>query len=61
VTPQKKRCKIEKAFLFDVLSKICLASDSTPIDTQSYGICSDMIDLFIDMSIIYRYFLEKIK
>ncbi|CAG8507291.1 595_t:CDS:2, partial [Cetraspora pellucida] len=35
---------IEKAFLFDVNSKIYIATDSSPVDMQSYEICSDMID-----------------
>ncbi|CAG8559333.1 4499_t:CDS:2 [Ambispora leptoticha] len=44
---------IEKAFLFDVNSKIYIATDSSPVDMQSYEICSDMIDVIIDISEIY--------
>ncbi|CAG8471271.1 5670_t:CDS:2 [Ambispora gerdemannii] len=44
---------IEKAFLFDVNSKIYIATDSSPVDIQSYEICSDMIDVIIDISEIY--------
>ncbi|KAG9306692.1 hypothetical protein G9A89_004239 [Geosiphon pyriformis] len=44
---------IEKAFLFDVNSKIYIATDSSPVDMQSYEICSDMIDVIIDLSEIY--------
>ncbi|RKO96059.1 hypothetical protein CAUPRSCDRAFT_8555, partial [Caulochytrium protostelioides] len=44
---------IEKAFLFDVSSKIYLATDSSPVDMQSYEICSDMIDVVVDVSSIY--------
>ncbi|KAK9728983.1 GTP-binding protein gtr2 [Basidiobolus ranarum] len=44
---------IEKAFLFDVVSKIYVATDSSPVDMQSYEICSDMIDVIIDISCIY--------
>ncbi|KAK9721021.1 GTP-binding protein gtr2, variant 2 [Basidiobolus ranarum] len=44
---------IEKAFLFDVISKIYVATDSSPVDMQSYEICSDMIDVIIDISCIY--------
>ena len=29
-------CRIEKAFLFDVASKIYVASDSSPVDMQSF-------------------------
>jgi Ras-related GTP-binding protein C/D len=44
---------IEKAFMFDVLSKIYIATDSSPVDVQSYEICSDFIDMIVDMSEIY--------
>lgn len=46
-------CAIEKAFLFDVVSKIYLATDSGPVDVQSFELCSDMIDVVIDVSCIY--------
>jgi Ras-related GTP-binding protein C/D len=44
---------IEKAFLFDVVSKIYIATDSSPVDMQSYELCCDMIDVVIDVSSIY--------
>lgn len=44
---------IEKSFLFDVVSKIYIATDSSPVDMQSYELCSDMIDVVIDVSCIY--------
>ena len=40
---------IEKAFLFDVVSKIYVATDSSPVDMQSYELCCDMIDVAIDV------------
>ena len=46
-------CGFEKAFLFDVFNKICLASDFSPNGAQSYEICSDFIDLVLDLSGIY--------
>ena len=46
-------CRIEKAFLFDVVSKIYVATDSSPVDMQSYELCADMIDVVIDISCIY--------
>ena len=48
-------CGIEKAFLFDVVSKIYIATDSNPVDVQSYELCSDMIDVVIDVSCIYGW------
>eukprot|EP00041_Stephanoeca_diplocostata_P012875 m.217352 g.217352 ORF g.217352 m.217352 type:complete len:356 (-) comp19123_c0_seq1:238-1305(-) len=44
---------IEKSFLFDVVSKIYIATDSSPVDMQTYELCSDMIDVVIDVSCIY--------
>jgi len=44
---------IDKAFLFDVVSKIYIATDSSPVDMQSYELCCDMIDVVIDVSCIY--------
>lgn len=44
---------IEKAFLFDVVSKIYIATDSAPVDMQTYELCCDMIDVVIDLSDIY--------
>uniref|UniRef100_A0AAY4DU18 Ras-related GTP-binding protein n=1 Tax=Denticeps clupeoides TaxID=299321 RepID=A0AAY4DU18_9TELE len=41
------------AFLFDVVSKIYIATDSSPVDMQSYELCCDMIDVVIDVSCIY--------
>eukprot|EP01016_Furgasonia_blochmanni_P011133 TRINITY_DN1492_c0_g1_i28.p2 TRINITY_DN1492_c0_g1~~TRINITY_DN1492_c0_g1_i28.p2 ORF type:complete len:287 (-),score=65.73 TRINITY_DN1492_c0_g1_i28:1009-1869(-) len=46
-------CRMEKVYLFDVVSKTYLATDSSPIDMQNYAICSDMIDVYIDISCIY--------
>ena len=46
---------IEKAFLFDVVSKIYIATDSSPVDMQSYELCCDMIDVVVDISCIYGY------
>eukprot|EP00053_Salpingoeca_punica_P006427 m.60833 g.60833 ORF g.60833 m.60833 type:complete len:349 (+) comp13687_c0_seq1:74-1120(+) len=44
---------IDKSFLFDIVSKIYIATDSSPVDMQSYELCSDMIDVVIDVSCIY--------
>lgn len=45
--------KIEKAFLIDVVSKIYVATDHTFVDMSTYELCSDMIDVVIDISCIY--------
>ncbi|KAJ3163700.1 hypothetical protein HDU86_000294 [Geranomyces michiganensis] len=44
---------VEKAFLFDIMSKVYIATDSSPVDMQSYELCSDMIDVIFDVSCIY--------
>ena len=46
-------CNFEKAFLFDVFNKIYLAVDSSPNESQNYELCSDIIDVVLDMSGIY--------
>eukprot|EP00301_Raphidiophrys_heterophryoidea_P020027 c4822_g1_i1.p1 GENE.c4822_g1_i1~~c4822_g1_i1.p1 ORF type:complete len:357 (-),score=78.28 c4822_g1_i1:108-1121(-) len=46
-------CHIEKSFLFDVVSKIYISTDATPVDMATYELCSDMIDVVIDVSCIY--------
>ena len=33
------------------MSKIYIATDSSPVDMQSYELCSDMIDVVIDVSL----------
>ena len=46
--------RIEKAFVFDLVSKIFIATDSNQTDILShYEICSELIDVLIDVSCIY--------
>jgi len=47
------RCAMEKAYLFDVASKLYISTDSSPVDMQSVELCSDMIDVVLDVSGIY--------
>ena len=46
---------VEKAFLFDVVSKIYIATDGSAVDMQSYELCCEMIDVMIDMTCIYGW------
>jgi len=39
--------------LIDVVSKIYVATDSSPVDMQTYELCTDMIDVVVDVSCIY--------
>lgn len=41
------------------MSKIYIATDSSPVDMQSYELCCDMIDVVIDVSCIYGYVLQQ--
>jgi Ras-related GTP-binding protein C/D len=47
------RSKIQKAFLFDVISKIYISTDSNPVNMQHYEICSELIEVMIDVTCIY--------
>lgn len=44
-----------KAYLFDILSKIYVASDTRPIDMEVYEMCSDYIDVIVDITDLYSY------
>ncbi|KAI9337497.1 ras-related GTP binding D [Obelidium mucronatum] len=44
---------IEKAFLFDTSTKIYIATDSSPVDIQSYELCSDMLSVIVDVGAVY--------
>lgn len=46
-------CRLDKIYVFDVITKLYIATDSTPVDLISYELCSDMIDVVIDVSCIY--------
>jgi len=48
-------CGMEKAYLFDILSKIYVASDTRPIDMEVYEMCSDYIDVIVDVTDLYGY------
>ncbi len=50
----QKSC-VEKAFLFDVVNKIYIATDSSPVEERGYELCSEMIDVVFDISCIYGY------
>ncbi|KAI1000728.1 GTP-binding protein [Podosphaera aphanis] len=56
----------EKCYLFDVVSKIYVATDSSPMDMPSYEICSDFIDVIVDVAEIYGWprpqsFIDKLE
>ena len=46
-------CGVEKVFIFDIVSKLYLATDSSPVFMKMYETCADMIDVVLDISCIY--------
>lgn len=46
--------KIEKCFLFDINSKIYVATDSSPVDIQTYEVCAEFVDVAIDLQDLYK-------
>ena len=45
--------QIHKAFLFDVMTKIYIATDESAVEMKDYEICSELIDVLIDVTCIY--------
>src|SRR5271163_3986133 len=54
-------CGMAKAYLFDTESKIYVASDTRPIDMEVYEMCSDYIDVIVDITDLYGYARSKNK
>ena len=48
-------CGMAKAYLFDILSKIYVASDTRPVDMEVYEMCSDYIDVIVDITDLFSY------
>lgn len=48
-------CGMVKAYLFDKDSKLYLASDTSPGNLTTYEVCSDYIDMVVDMNNIYGW------
>lgn len=47
-------CKLEKVYLFDLITKLYIAHNDEKLPDQlKYDICSDMLDVFIDISYLY--------
>lgn len=44
---------VEKTYLLDVFTKLYIATDSNPVDGHTYELCSDLVDVVIDVSCIY--------
>lgn len=46
-------CGMSKVYLFDTFSKLCIAMDSTPNESSLYELCSDSIDVVLELVGIY--------
>ncbi|CUM65462.1 uncharacterized protein PRCAT00003102001 [Priceomyces carsonii] len=44
---------IDKVFLFDINSKVYVATDSSPVDIQTYEVCAEFVDITIDLDELY--------
>lgn len=44
-----------KAYLFDILSKIYIASDTRPVEPDAYELCAGYVDLVVDYTDLFNY------
>eukprot|EP01041_Mallomonas_annulata_P010500 gene10500-21899_t len=44
---------VDKSYLIDVPTKLYIATDSNPVDALTYELCSDLVDVIMDVSCIY--------
>ncbi|KAL9607207.1 MAG: hypothetical protein Q9167_007854 [Letrouitia subvulpina] len=48
-------CRFQKVYIFDVMSKVYIASDTSPPDLPSYELCSDFISAIMDLTDMYGW------
>lgn len=48
-------CKFQKLYLFDNMTKLYFASDTSPADTRSYNLCQDFFDSIVDLAEMFNY------
>lgn len=44
---------VDKSYMLDVFTKLYIATDSNPVDSRTYELCADLVELVIDVSCIY--------
>jgi hypothetical protein len=49
----QQSCGAEKVFLFDVVTKLYYATDSSPVQESTYELASEMIEVVVDVGCIY--------
>ncbi|KAK5134512.1 hypothetical protein LTR08_006429 [Meristemomyces frigidus] len=52
-------CRIQKAYLFDTVSKIYVATDASPTFLKDYEVCSDYVDVIVDIKQIYGWHSQE--
>ncbi|KAM0713859.1 hypothetical protein Q7P37_010821 [Cladosporium fusiforme] len=48
-------CGMRKAYLFDTVSKIYVATDASPTFLKDYEVCSDYVDVIVDIKALYGW------
>lgn len=48
-------CRFQKVYILDVMSKVYIASDTSPSHTKTYELCCDFIDAIMDISDLYSF------
>jgi len=48
-------CGMQKAYLFDTTSKIYVATDASPTFLKDYEVCSDYVDVIVDIKALYGW------
>ncbi|KAI4177311.1 MAG: hypothetical protein LQ348_005828 [Seirophora lacunosa] len=48
-------CRFQKVYIIDVMSKVYIASDSSPADTDAYELCCDYVNAIMDLSDMYGW------
>lgn len=46
---------MSKAYLFDILTKVYVASDTRPVDMEVYEMCADYVDVIVDITDLYGH------
>ena len=46
-------CVVDKVYIIDIVSKLFIATDSTPVDFLSYDLCCQMIGVTLGISTLY--------
>lgn len=54
-------CRVRKAYLLDVGSKVYIATDTSPSLLKDYEVCADWLDVIVDIKQLYGWRDEQAK